>query len=141
VNTDSGMVNSDSGKPGKLFTLNQNRCSGSPRFGVHIQPVWVFTLGRNTHHHGNGAGYEVVMKFLRIVLVFVFSVTAAWIFGNEVARRGGRAGVRLWDLAAPGATRHRIVPRPGLRLSNSVGCQNRSLALQCIRCMQRGLPQ
>ena len=49
MNSDSGMVNTDSGKCGKVFTLNQNGCSRSSGIGVHVEPEWVFTMGRNTH--------------------------------------------------------------------------------------------
>ena len=47
MNTDSGIVNSHSGKSGKVFTRNQNECSRSARTGVHNEPEWVFILGRN----------------------------------------------------------------------------------------------
>ena len=49
VNSDSGMVNTDSGKTGKVFTINQNRCSRSAGIGVQVEPEWVFTMGRNMH--------------------------------------------------------------------------------------------
>ena len=49
MNTDSGIVNSHSGKSGKVFTRNQNECSRSARTGVHNEPEWVFILGRNMH--------------------------------------------------------------------------------------------
>jgi len=49
VNTHSGMMNSDSGNPGKVFTLNRNERSRSTRIGVHVEPEWVFILGRNMH--------------------------------------------------------------------------------------------
>jgi len=48
VNTDSGIMNTHSGKTRKMFMLNQNPCSRSARFGVHIQPECAFRLGRNT---------------------------------------------------------------------------------------------
>ena len=51
VNSDSGMVNGDSGKTGKsvhvepewVFTLNQNRCSRCARMGVHDGPEYAFS--------------------------------------------------------------------------------------------------
>ena len=46
VNAYSGMVNSNSGDSEKLFTLNQNGCSPSTRIGVHVEPEWMFTMGR-----------------------------------------------------------------------------------------------
>ncbi|MEJ1379292.1 MAG: hypothetical protein RPU32_15205, partial [Candidatus Sedimenticola sp. (ex Thyasira tokunagai)] len=46
---DSGMVNTYSGKTGKVFTLNQNECSRSAGIGVHVGPEWVFMMGRNMH--------------------------------------------------------------------------------------------
>ena len=49
MNTNSGIVNSHSGKSGKVFTRNQNECSRSARTGVHNEPEWVFILGRNMH--------------------------------------------------------------------------------------------
>ncbi|MEJ1411824.1 MAG: hypothetical protein RPU60_16775, partial [Candidatus Sedimenticola sp. (ex Thyasira tokunagai)] len=45
--SDSGMVNTYSGKTGKVFTLNQNECSRSAGIGVHVGPEWVFMMGRN----------------------------------------------------------------------------------------------
>lgn len=48
MNADSGIVNGDSGKPPKAFTLNRNDCSRSPGISVHNEPERVFTLGRNT---------------------------------------------------------------------------------------------
>ena len=47
VNTDSGMMNTDSGNAGKVFTLNRNERSRTTRLGVHVEPEWLFTLGRN----------------------------------------------------------------------------------------------
>jgi hypothetical protein len=41
------MVNTDSGKTVKVFTINQNGCSRSVGIGVHVEPEWVFTMGRN----------------------------------------------------------------------------------------------
>jgi len=38
VNIDSGKVNSDSGNPEKVFTLNRNERSRSTRIGVHVEP-------------------------------------------------------------------------------------------------------
>jgi hypothetical protein len=38
VNTDSGMMNTDSGKSGKVFTFNQNERSRSTGIGVHVEP-------------------------------------------------------------------------------------------------------
>jgi len=48
VNTDSGIVNTDSGNypksvhlpPESLFTFDQNRCSPSTRITVHLAPVY-----------------------------------------------------------------------------------------------------
>lgn len=48
VNTDSGVVNSNSGKTGKrvhvqpdlVFTFNQNRCSCSTGMGVQFAPEY-----------------------------------------------------------------------------------------------------
>lgn len=34
------------------FTYNQNKCSRSPRMGVHVKPEWVFILSRNMHFEG-----------------------------------------------------------------------------------------
>ena len=51
MNTDSGMMNSDSGNPEKVFTLNRNERSRSTRIGVHVEPEWVFILGRNMQLH------------------------------------------------------------------------------------------
>src|SRR5690606_32641546 len=45
----SGIVNTDSGNPAKVFTINQNGCSPSARIGVHDQSESVFTMGRNMH--------------------------------------------------------------------------------------------
>jgi hypothetical protein len=42
-------MNSNSGKAGKVFTLNRNVRSCSTRIGVHVEPEWVFILGRNMH--------------------------------------------------------------------------------------------
>jgi hypothetical protein len=41
------MVNTYSGITRKVFTLNRNGCSRSPRIGVHVEPEWVFMMGRN----------------------------------------------------------------------------------------------
>jgi len=49
VNSDSGNVNTDSGKSAKVFTFNQKMCSRCIRTGVHVRPEWVFTMGRNMH--------------------------------------------------------------------------------------------
>jgi hypothetical protein len=49
VNSDSGMVNTHSGKYPKMFTFSRNGCSRSIRIGVHVEPEWVFTMGRNMH--------------------------------------------------------------------------------------------
>ena len=49
MNTDSGKLNSDSGNPEKVFTLNRNERSCSTRMGVHVEPKWAFILGRNMH--------------------------------------------------------------------------------------------
>ena len=46
---DSGIVNGDSGETLKAFTINQNECSRSPGIGVHVEPEWVFRMGRNMH--------------------------------------------------------------------------------------------
>ena len=51
VNTDSGMMNTDSGNAGKVFTLNRNERSRTTRLGVHVEPEWLFTLGRNMHEY------------------------------------------------------------------------------------------
>lgn len=48
MNTDSGMMNTDSGKTGKsvhvqpesAFTINQNQCSCSARIAVHLEPEY-----------------------------------------------------------------------------------------------------
>ena len=49
VNSDSGIVNTDSGKSRKVFTLNRNGRSRSAGTGVHVEPEWVFMMGRNMH--------------------------------------------------------------------------------------------
>lgn len=40
MNSDSGIVNTDSGKIGKVFTLNQNERSRSAGIGVHDGPEY-----------------------------------------------------------------------------------------------------
>jgi len=40
VNTDSGIVNTLSGKCQKVFTFDQNDCSRSTRIGVHVGPEY-----------------------------------------------------------------------------------------------------
>ena len=47
LNADSGRLNTDSGKHEKVFTRNQNRCSGVTRINVHGLPEWVFRGGQN----------------------------------------------------------------------------------------------
>ena len=47
VNSDSGIVNTYSGKNRKAFTLNQNGCSRYAGISVHVEPEWVFMMGRN----------------------------------------------------------------------------------------------
>ena len=49
LNTDSGMLNTNSGKYVILFNFNRNRCSSSAGIPVQIEPEWVFRLGRNMH--------------------------------------------------------------------------------------------
>ena len=48
MNSDSGMVNSDSGKTGKVFIFRRIEFSRSPGISVHVEPEWVFTMGRIT---------------------------------------------------------------------------------------------
>ncbi|MEJ1394348.1 MAG: hypothetical protein RPU64_09160, partial [Candidatus Sedimenticola sp. (ex Thyasira tokunagai)] len=65
--SDSGMVNTYSGKTGKVFTLNQNECSRSAGIGVHVGPEWVFMMGRNMHkvtqgHSRSGQGISSFFK-------------------------------------------------------------------------------
>jgi hypothetical protein len=43
----SALVNTASGKTGKVFTLNRNGCSRAAGTGVHVEPEWVFMMGRN----------------------------------------------------------------------------------------------
>ena len=47
MNTHSGIVNTDSGNPVKVFTIDQNGCSPSARISVHDQSESVFMMGRN----------------------------------------------------------------------------------------------
>ncbi|MCF1459022.1 MAG: hypothetical protein LPH21_16180, partial [Shewanella sp.] len=49
LNSDSGRLNTDSGKQEKVFTGNQNRCSSVTRISVHRLPEWVFREGQNMH--------------------------------------------------------------------------------------------
>jgi len=51
VNMDSGIVNTTSGTSRKVFTLNRNGCSHNAGTGVHVEPEWVFMMGRNMHCH------------------------------------------------------------------------------------------
>lgn len=48
MNTDSGNVNTYSGKPGKVFTIGQNPCSCWVRMGVQDESESVFRLSQNT---------------------------------------------------------------------------------------------
>jgi hypothetical protein len=41
------MMNTYSGKNEKVFTFDQNGCSRSAGIGVHVEPEWVFMIGRN----------------------------------------------------------------------------------------------
>jgi hypothetical protein len=50
MNSHSGILNTDSGNPIKVFSLNQNGCSCSARIGVHVESEWVFRMGQNMHH-------------------------------------------------------------------------------------------
>ena len=47
MNTQSGMVNTQSGNWTKVFTMNRIECSRTIGLGVHDKPDWVFTMGRN----------------------------------------------------------------------------------------------
>ncbi len=49
VNTDSGKVNTDSGKSIQVFTFGRNSRSRSTGLGVHVHPESVFTMDRNMH--------------------------------------------------------------------------------------------
>jgi hypothetical protein len=43
------MMNTYSGKNEKVFTFDRNECSRSAGIGVHVEPEWVFMIGRNMH--------------------------------------------------------------------------------------------
>jgi hypothetical protein len=47
VNTQSGMVNTQSGNWAKVFTMNRIGCSRTTGLGVHDKADWMFTMGRN----------------------------------------------------------------------------------------------
>ena len=47
MNTQSGMVNTQSGNWVKVFTMNRIGCSRTIGLGVHDKADWVFTMGRN----------------------------------------------------------------------------------------------
>ena len=63
MNSDSGMLNTDSGNCRKVFSLNQNDCSRSTRIGVHVESDWVFRLGQKMHHAGNVDGVSLCRMF------------------------------------------------------------------------------
>jgi hypothetical protein len=48
MNTDSGIVNTDSGDPGKVFMINRNYRSRSSGIDVHVPSETPFTIARNT---------------------------------------------------------------------------------------------
>ncbi|MFC1664169.1 hypothetical protein ACFL17_00890 [Pseudomonadota bacterium] len=77
MNSDSGILNTYSGKTGKVFTFNQNDCSRSTRIGVHVEPELVFMMGRNMHLSHNAVeesshrgGMLTLDDASRVVLVF-----------------------------------------------------------------------
>ena len=47
VNSDSGMLNTVSGKEGEVFRLNRNERSHWSGNGVHVESELVFMIGRN----------------------------------------------------------------------------------------------
>ena len=66
LNADSGRLNTDSGKHEKVFTRNQNRCSGVTRINVHGLPEWVFRGGQNMQHD-KIALHDAVMSGLAVM--------------------------------------------------------------------------
>ena len=50
VNSDSGMLNTVSGKEGKVFRLSRNERSHWSGNGVHVESELVFMIGRNMHN-------------------------------------------------------------------------------------------
>lgn len=66
VNADSGIVNTHSGKTGKVFIIDQNQCSCSFGMGVHVQSEWLFTLGRNMHGYKSLCYYVTVEDLINV---------------------------------------------------------------------------
>jgi hypothetical protein len=66
------MVNTDSGKSGKVFTLNQNECSRSAGIGVHVEPEWVFMMGRNMQVESMADSYQ---SFVLLTILGTGSMT------------------------------------------------------------------
>jgi len=68
TNNVSGSMNSNSGKTGKVFTLNRNERSRTTRIGVHIEPEWLFTLSRNMHFFMVVVSSRLVIGFSQLQL-------------------------------------------------------------------------
>jgi hypothetical protein len=65
VNSDSGMMNTDAGKTGKVFTINQNGCSRSAAIGVHVESEWVLRKVRNMYHGGAYCAWTFTGRYRR----------------------------------------------------------------------------
>ena len=59
MNSDSGMLNTVSGKEGEVFRLNRNERSHWSGNGVHVESELVFMIGRNMHGYSRQQFYEI----------------------------------------------------------------------------------